>query len=134
MIKDWFKDVLEFHAKFCPVQIGDLPAEPSAKISSLRSSLMREELSETIHAMSQGDIDGVADGLVDLIYATIGTAIAYGIDLRPVWEAVQAANMAKVGGATRPDGKVLKPEGWQPPDIAGVLAKQGPLLEGNPTC
>lgn len=31
--------------------------------------------------------------------------------------------MLKVGGATREDGKILKPPGWQPPQIA-------PLLEG----
>lgn len=127
-----FLDVLAFHAKFCPSQIGEAPAEPSSKISNLRSALMREELDETIHAMSQGDIPGVADGLVDLIYVAIGTAIAYGIDLRPVWDAVQAANMAKVGGPTRADGKVLKPEGWQPPDIEGVLARQRPLGEMLP--
>jgi hypothetical protein len=32
--------------------------------------------------------------------------------------------MAKVGGPVRPDGKKLKPEGWQPPDIAGILRAQ----------
>jgi hypothetical protein len=31
--------------------------------------------------------------------------------------------MRKVGGAKRPDGKILKPEGWVPPDVAGVLAE-----------
>lgn len=128
-----FLDVLAFHEKFCPDQIGETPGEPSTKISNLRSALMREELGETIHAMSQGDIPGVADGLVDLIYVAIGTAIAYGIDLRPVWDAVQAANMAKVGGPTRDDGKVLKPEGWQAPDIAGVLGRQVPLQAGRPS-
>lgn len=128
-----FLDVLAFHAKFCPGQIGETPGEPSSKISNLRSALMREELGETIHAMSQGDLPGIADGLVDLIYVAIGTAIAYGIDLRPVWDAVQAANMAKVGGPTRDDGKVLKPEGWMPPDIVGVLAKQVPLQAGSPS-
>jgi hypothetical protein len=69
----------------------------------------------------------VADGIVDAIYVLIGAAITYGIDIRPVWQAVHAANMAKEGGATREDGKVQKPPGWQPPDIAGILAAQGPL-------
>jgi hypothetical protein len=35
--------------------------------------------------------------------------------------------MDKVGGAIRGDGKVLKPAGWQPPDIAGALASQEPI-------
>lgn len=48
-----------------------------------------------------------------------------GIDLRPVWSEVHAANMRKTTGPVREDGKRLKPEGWQPPDIAGVLRAQG---------
>lgn len=48
-----------------------------------------------------------------------------GIDLGPVFEEVHRANMAKVGGPTRADGKILKPEGWTPPDVAGVLRRQG---------
>jgi len=38
---------------------------------------------------------------------------------------VQAANCAKVGGATREDGKILKPKNWVAPDIEGELRKQG---------
>jgi hypothetical protein len=33
-------------------------------------------------------------------------------------------NMAKVGGPIVPNGKRLKPKGWQPPDIAGEIARQ----------
>lgn len=86
---------------------------------------MDEELDETLQAMCRDDLPAIADGLADLIYVALGTAIAYGIDLRPVWSAVHAANMAKIGGPTREDGKVLKPEGWQPPDIKGILERQG---------
>jgi predicted HAD superfamily Cof-like phosphohydrolase len=32
--------------------------------------------------------------------------------------------MAKASGPRRADGKVLKPEGWTPPDIVGVLERQ----------
>jgi hypothetical protein len=52
-------------------------------------------------------------------------AVEGGIDLRPLWVAVQAANLAKVGGSKRADGKVLKTPGWVPPDIAGLLRQQG---------
>lgn len=53
-------------------------------------------------------------------------AHSYGIPLAAVWDAVQAANMAKVDPVTgkvrrREDGKILKPDGWQPPNIAAVL-------------
>jgi len=36
-----------------------------------------------------------------------------------------ASNMAKEGGKTRADGKVLKPEGWRPPDIRFEIDRQG---------
>lgn len=61
------------------------------------------------------------DGLVDLVYVTLGAAVAWGIDLDPFFEEVQRANMSKASGPRRGDGKVLKPEGWKPPDIEAVL-------------
>lgn len=123
-VPDMYADVLAFHRKFA-CATGDRPHVPSREVVALRASLLAEEFSETAQAMKDGDLESVADGLADLIYVALGTAIAYGIDLRPVWDEVQRANMGKVGGATRADGKVLKPEGWTPPDIAGVLAAQG---------
>lgn len=126
-MSDWYQDVLDFHHKFRPYMIGTTPATPKHGTVQLRATLMQEELDETIEAMELRDLAGVADGLADLIYVAIGAAVSYGIDLRPVWAAVHAANMAKTGGGTRPDGKVLKPPGWQAPDVAGVLAEQMPL-------
>ena len=63
------------------------------------------------------DILQVADGLADLIYVAVGAALAFGIPLDRVWSEVQRANMAKTGGKRSPMGKILKPEGWQPPRI-----------------
>ena len=66
----------------------------------------------------------IADGIADLVYVAIGTASTLGIDMEPVWEEVQLSNMAKVNGPVRPDGKRLKPEGWQPPQIERVIREQ----------
>ena len=126
-MSDWYADVLAFHAKFCPHLIGSTPAVPDRATDNLRRELWNEESIETIDAMNRGDLPNVADGIVDLIYVLIGAAATYGIDLRPVWDAVHAANMSKEGGGTRADGKILKPPGWEPPDVAGILARQGPI-------
>jgi predicted HAD superfamily Cof-like phosphohydrolase len=67
----------------------------------------------------------VADALADLDYVIEGTRLEFGIDGGPIADAVHAANMRKVGGPTRADGKILKPDEWEPPDIAGELKKQG---------
>jgi predicted HAD superfamily Cof-like phosphohydrolase len=60
--------------------------------------------------------------MCDVIYVICGTAVEFGIDLAPFFAEVHRTNMAKEGGATRADGKILKPEGWQPPRIAEMLA------------
>ena len=56
----------------------------------------------------------------------------YGIDIRPIWDEVHRTNMAKEGGGSRTDGKIMKPAGWQPPDIAGLLARQDGMKQGGP--
>lgn len=126
-IRDWYADVLSFHRTFCPEQIGTVPKVPSDEVCLLRSRLVLEEYEEFEWAMDLDKIPEMADAIADLIYVLLGTAIAYGIDMRPVWEAVQASNLAKVGGGRRADGKVQKCVGWQPPDIAGILERQGPI-------
>ncbi len=149
-VPDMHDMVQAFHEKF-GVLAGHAPAEPPMDTRRLRLDLILEESEELATAMGagsylvnmihearvwlrhpedapwaeHGDMPQIADGLADLVYVVLGTAISYGIDLRPVYEAVHAANMAKVGGPTRSDGKLLKPEGWQAPDVAGVLKAQG---------
>lgn len=122
------KQVAAFHLA-CGVPHLDRPAVPSPERIALRRSLINEEVNnELFPAMMENDLVGVADALADSIYVLIGTALEYGIPLGHVWVAVQNANMAKVDPKTglvnkRADGKVLKPEGWTPPNIAGVLAR-----------
>jgi predicted HAD superfamily Cof-like phosphohydrolase len=120
---DWYQDVLDFHRKFGCV-VGEFPAVPSKGTKELRSDLLWEEWCETEAALRRDDLTGIADGIADMIYVALGLAVSYGIDLRPVWDAVHASNMAKEGGATREDGKILKPPGWVAPDVAGILLKQ----------
>lgn len=125
--QDWFQDVLEFHKKF-GVTRGSLPAEPAnLKTVILRETLILEECAELSETLRAGNLPGIADGLADLVYVLLGTAITYGIDLRPVWNEVHRTNMLKEGGNTRKDGKILKPEGWEPPCIAELLETQTPI-------
>jgi predicted HAD superfamily Cof-like phosphohydrolase len=50
-----------------------------------------------------------------------GAAIESGVDLGPFFDEVHFANMRKTNGGVRGDGKILKPEGWRPPDHARVF-------------
>ena len=118
----WFDDVLAFHRKFGLV-IEPKPTWPDDDLLHLLTSLIAEELVELTHALNDRDEVGAADGIVDLIYVLIGMAITMGLDIREVWKVVQTANMAKDGGGRRADGKILKPDGWRPPDVAGALRR-----------
>lgn len=121
------RDVIDFH-KALGLPLGNLPGDwISEGDARLRMRLVDEELNELHIAWEHDDIEGIADACADLIYVTIGAALSRGIDLRPVWREVQGTNMAKAGGPIREDGKRMKPEGWQPPDVAGILANQAPI-------
>lgn len=114
--------VLDFHAAM-GLPVGH-PKRPQFSRAPLRLSLLMEELSELASAVAADDLVEAADALADLEYILLGTAIEWGIDLGPVFEEVHVSNMRKVGGPMRADGKKLKPPGWTPPDVAGVLERQ----------
>lgn len=109
--------VREFHVAL-NIPIGD---GPQVREPELRGRLLLEEAKETADALERGDLVEVIDGLCDVIYVALGTAVSCGVDLEPFFAEVHRSNMAKVGGEVRADGKVLKPPSWTPPDIKGIL-------------
>jgi predicted HAD superfamily Cof-like phosphohydrolase len=140
------QQVREFHKAFdYPIS----PAEPLLRSADLRANLIVEETIETVIALvgaartqtivqgqlqrvlqkttqnrkTESNIVDVIDGLCDLKYVIDGTFEDIGIDGEPFFEEVHRANMAKSGGGRDDNGKVKKPEGWSPPDIAGVLQR-----------
>jgi predicted HAD superfamily Cof-like phosphohydrolase len=75
--------------------------------------------SEITYALSgKVDLALVADSIADISYVNYGAALCYGIDMEPIEEAVQEANMAKFGEGSykRSDGKWMKPPNWVSPD------------------
>lgn len=71
------------------------------------------------------DLPEIVDGLADLDFVVEGTRQELGVDGEPIAFEVYKANMAKQSGPVDEKGKKRKPEGWQPPDVAGELRKQG---------
>ena len=117
------RQVLEFHEAF-DLSRADKPTVGDMKLANERFRLIREELEEYVDATSTGDLIGVADAIGDMAYVVLGTAVAHGIDLEPVFEAIHESNMLKVGGYRDEHGKWRKPEGWKPPDLQKVIAEQ----------
>lgn len=114
-----------------------------------RTGWMKEEVSEFEQALFCSDLVGMVDAIADLLYFAFGTAVSLGIDIEPIFDEVQRANMTKFfdcasckgegdfspsgrkcrlcdgkGKIARyrdSDSKLIKPDGWQPPNIQKVL-------------
>ncbi len=122
---------LERLREFHRAVYGDVPATPTIPdpgTLALRRTLIAEECAEVIEAIDllaaepTGErLAALAHELADLLYVTYGTFVVAGIDADAVMAEVHRANMRKLSGPRRGDGKQLKPEGWQPPDVRGVL-------------
>ena len=121
--QDWYDDILDFHVK-AGHYVGIVPRIPPDNVQRLRRKLIREEVNELLDGIDDNDLVKVADGCADAIVVILGTAVSYGIDLRPIWSEVHRTNLSKLGGGKRADGKSLKPEGWQPPRIKELLNEQ----------
>ncbi len=98
----------------------------------MRIELIREEFEEFKQAVANEDVVAIADALGDIVYVAYGAAITYGIDLDAVLREIHRANMSKLGPdgspVLRQDGKVLKGDGYFPPDIRNTLLDQPPLF------
>ena len=124
-----YTDVASWH-RAGGVPVADRPTPLSPDRLALRLALLHEEYTELVDALKAGDLAGAAKESADLRTVVLGTDAEQGIDSDAVWTAVHASNMAKLGPngevRRRADGKILKPEGWTPPDIAAVLAGATP--------
>lgn len=138
--------VLRFHEKMGQ-PIGD-PRAPDIRVETdFRLALIEEEYRELQIAVSGFKKDpeekgkflpfsspeeqnaAVADALGDLIYVIVGSAVAWGLDLGAVWNAIHESNMSKT---PNPNGKTIKGEGWIPANIGAVLAESAKEFTDNP--
>jgi predicted HAD superfamily Cof-like phosphohydrolase len=109
------------------------PTLPPPDLAALRQKLIDEEYAEVtaafqriISANGSGAnqtelLADLAHELSDLLYVAYGAMLACGLDADAVFAEVHRANMQKVDGPRRADGKVLKPADWQPADVAGII-------------
>jgi predicted HAD superfamily Cof-like phosphohydrolase len=122
-MSNMFQDVKEFQTAVGQ-NVGSKPQFPDGDERVLRMRLLKEEFDEYNQGEYNNDLENIAKELADIIYIVCGTAVSYGIPLDRVFEEVHRSNMAKlVDGkpVRRDDGKILKPEGWTPPDIKSIL-------------
>ena len=86
---------------------------------ALYIDLIEEEYDEF---MAAGTKVEELDACMDMIWVILGYCYMKGFDVEGAWKEVARSNLAKIDPVTgkvlkREDGKVLKPEGWTPPDL-----------------
>lgn len=120
--------VREFHLAF-GLDARSTPTEVSAELAAHRGELLAEEAAEVAEVSVIGPLDKLAHELADVVYVAYGTALVHGIDLDAVLAEIHRSNMTKLGPdgrvARRADGKVLKGEHYEVPDVSSVLRRQG---------
>ena len=106
-------------------EIKDKPSFPSAKITQLRYSLIKEELNELKEAIDKNNLKEVADALTDILYVTYGAGHAFGVNLDACFTEVQSSNMSKLGNDGKPiyneNGKVMKGPNYFEPNLSKFI-------------
>ncbi|GIK56751.1 MAG: hypothetical protein HND44_19080 [Chloroflexi bacterium] len=130
-----FEKIVAFHAALEATPAA--PTIPHPDTLALRRTLIQEEYQEVMEAFAAltGEMDTAVDlaplahELADLLYVVYGTFATLGINADAVYAEVHRANMEKLSGPRRADGKLLKPPGWQPANVSSILQQ---LQEGQP--
>lgn len=80
---------------------------------------------DTIDA-SHTNLVKLVGGCIDSQFVFEDVLVASGVDGKPLWDEIAQKNFEKAAGPHDPvTNEQLKPPGWTPPDIEGLLRKQG---------
>jgi predicted HAD superfamily Cof-like phosphohydrolase len=118
-----FRDQAKF-MQACDQTLGQFNEEQYR----LYLKLVGEEVTELLEAIKHNDRLEQLDALIDILVVTIGAIHSSGADAEGAWREVISSNLDKIDRETgkvrkREDGKVLKPIGWEPPNLKPYLPK-----------
>jgi predicted HAD superfamily Cof-like phosphohydrolase len=85
--------------------------------------LITEEYEELMNSSQRTE---ELDACMDLIWVILGYCYMRGYNVEGAWKEVSDSNLSKINPVTgkvnkRDDGKVLKPEGWKPPQLESCV-------------
>jgi len=123
------KQVTTFNESF-DVVVNTEPTFLDKPTFDLGVRLLREELKEYIDAHDEGDMVEVGDGLVDILFITIGLVVKHGLQdvVVELFDEVFLSNQSKLDSdgkvIRREDNKILKGESYFKPAIGKILEKK----------
>jgi predicted HAD superfamily Cof-like phosphohydrolase len=99
---------------------------PSQENANLYRNLIVEEFWEFQQAIKDNDEVEQLDACMDMIWVILGYCHMKGYKVEAAWNEVARSNLSKIDKQTgkvikREDGKVLKPENWQPPNLKSFI-------------
>jgi len=99
-----------------------VPQETVSDLAQLYKKLIQEEVAEFWEAEAASDTVEEIDACFDMIWVIVGYMKSRGWNCEGIWDEGAQSNLAKIDPTTgfvrrREDGKILKPEGWLPPDF-----------------
>ena len=102
--------------------------EDNTQQAELYLNLIREEYQELLDARQLTDDVLTIDACFDTIWVIVGYMLSRGWSCERIWDEGALSNLRKIDRKTqkilkREDGKILKPEGWQPPDFTNFINK-----------
>lgn len=98
--------------------------------SPVRRSLIARSLMMSVACLLTAEtVNEQMQNVLDIVDVCMDAVLKMGVDPAPIFTAIHGTNMAKLWPDGKPrwdakTGKVLKPEGWCPPDIPALLAQQ----------
>ena len=122
--------------------LGKCGEPVSAEDLNLAAVLIKEEVQKEFYpafnawcqSQSIENLTAMVDGAIDSIYVILWLLHKAGVPVNQCWQEVQRSNMAKL----LPDGtyvknpetgKVMKPEGWTPPNLFAILMEASTNVE-----
>lgn len=135
--------VYAFHQKM-GIPTSTVPRVPDDKRVKLRLVLSAEEFFEQLcacfafnrtleaavideirYAKLNVNLPELVDSWADMNFVHQGSAIEFGLNMKPIAREVARSNLSKEPGNLRADGKISKGPGYSKPEIEHLLREQG---------
>ena len=106
----------------CGQKYPKTPDPEVSELAQLYKGLIREEFEEFWEAEAVSDDAEELDACFDMIWVIVGYMHARGWNCVAAWDEGAKSNLSKIDLVTgavrrREDGKILKPDGWEPPNF-----------------